>query len=381
MKIAVISMIRDGWGGSEEWWASMARYALSKGDQVAHSYIAVVNQSDRKDELRRMGLREFPRNTLVQPGLPIPLRWWKKIKLFILSVFNNPYTTLFEWKPDVVIYNGTCYSVAEEHFLFRPLQRSGAAFIYIGHYCEEQLIPMSYVAKQRIKRFYQRASIIFITSKRNILVASKQLGVDLSSAKSFRNPINMPSSDILPFPKDEVAQFAMVGNLRVLHKGQDLALRALSSPAWLKREWRLNIYGAGSDEQMLRAMTFELGIDKRVVFHGVSQNIRDIWSSNQILLMPSRMEGMPLAVVEAMLCGRPTVLTDVGGHREWVSCGTEGWVVKELTVASYREALEAAWEARGSWELIGVNAHKKAISLYDPEPGQTFYLALKEAIK
>jgi glycosyltransferase involved in cell wall biosynthesis len=97
--------------------------------------------------------------------------------------------------------------------------------------------------------------------------------------------------------------------------------------------------------------------------------------------MPSRMEGMPLAVVEAMLCGRPTVLTDVGGHREWVSNGTEGWVVKELTVASYREALEAAWEARSSWELIGVNAHKKAISLYDPEPGQTFYLALKEAIK
>ena len=86
--------------------------------------------------------------------------------------------------------------------------------------------------------------------------------------------------------------------------------------------------------------------------------------------MPSRMEGMPLAIVEAMLCGRPSVVTDVGGHKEWIENGIEGWIAAKATVDSYSKALEEAWQQKDKWEQVGISAHDKAMKLYEPEPGK-----------
>ena len=55
---------------------------------------------------------------------------------------------------------------------------------------------------------------------------------------------------------------------------------------------------------------------KNVHFRGHVNDIRAIWEQNHLLVLPSRYEGLPLALVEAMWCGRPAVVTDVGGNAE-----------------------------------------------------------------
>lgn len=381
MRLAIISMIREGWGGSEELWAALATYALSSGDAVAHSYLDVILQSAKKNALKQQGLLEFPRKGIVEPGLTPPIRWIRKLSLFLRNGIRNPYAELIDWQPDVILYNGTCFSVAEDRYLLEALDRTRALFVYIGHYCGEQVIPMRAADRNRIRKYYERAALIYTSSERNRLIAARQLNMDLGHLRILRNPVNMPATEPIPFPKVAQAQLAMVGNLRIVHKGQDLALRALSSEKWLRRDWQLNIYGSGEDHSTLMQMVGELGLGERVKFHGLANNIRDIWSHNQLLLMPSRMEGMPLAVVEAMLCGRPTVLTDVGGHSEWVEHHREGWIASTVSVEGFEGALEAAWQARDQWAMMGARAHDKAMRFYDPQPGKTLYESIKEQLK
>jgi len=92
--------------------------------------------------------------------------------------------------------------------------------------------------------------------------------------------------------------------------------------------------------------------------------------------MPSIMEGMPLAVVEAMLCGRTVMATHVGGHKEWITHNINGFIADEPTVESISEAMEMTWSKKNNWESMGKAAHEKALELYDPNSGNTYLHSL-----
>ena len=77
-------------------------------------------------------------------------------------------------------------------------------------------------------------------------------------------------------------------------------------------------------------------------------------------MMFSRAEGTPLALVEAMLCGRPAIVSDVGGNQEWVTEGQTGFVAEAPVIGPTRAALERAWSARQDWKAMGLQAHKFA---------------------
>jgi glycosyltransferase involved in cell wall biosynthesis len=81
--------------------------------------------------------------------------------------------------------------------------------------------------------------------------------------------------------------------------------------------WRLSSvcrYGEGLKRNGLERLAQRLGISDRVVFGFMP--VEEIWARNHVLVMLSRLEGLPLTMVEAMLCRRPVVATDVAGHSE-----------------------------------------------------------------
>jgi glycosyltransferase involved in cell wall biosynthesis len=78
------------------------------------------------------------------------------------------------------------------------------------------------------------------------------------------------------------------------------------------------LYGKGRDDAYLRKPARYRGIAERVIFCGHVGDILSIWRDNHLNVMASRNEGTPLALVEGMLCGRPSVVSDVGGNAEWV---------------------------------------------------------------
>jgi glycosyltransferase involved in cell wall biosynthesis len=79
-----------------------------------------------------------------------------------------------------------------------------------------------------------------------------------------------------------------------------------------------------------------------------------------------------------MICGRPSVITDVGGNCEWVDEPSTGFVAGAPSARSLNSALERAWEARGHWESIGQRAHHVAMSKFDRHPGEAILSMLLE---
>jgi glycosyltransferase involved in cell wall biosynthesis len=114
-----------------------------------------------------------------------------------------------------------------------------------------------------------------------------------------------------------------VGNLYPV-KDHATLLRALSL---LPAPW-LAIAGRGGEEENLRRLARELGIAERVHLLGLRDDIPSLLAAGDVFVQPSRSEGLPLAVLEAMAQRIPIVATDVGGVGEAVRDGETGVLVR-----------------------------------------------------
>ena len=105
---------------------------------------------------------------------------------------------------------------------------------------------------------------------------------------------------------------------------------------------------------------------ENVEFRGHVGSIQDVWKNHHLLVLPSRLEGLPLVLVEAMLCGRPAVVTNVAGNSEVLDDNETGFLAAAPTAAHFDEAMERAWQRRNQWEDMGREAARR-IRLAVPE--------------
>lgn len=114
-----------------------------------------------------------------------------------------------------------------------------------------------------------------------------------------------------------------VGSMgKVLYKGQDLLLRVIATLATEYPGIRLTLVGDGSRRRELENYAKSLGVESRVTFTGHLQDHRQIEAAldaADIFVFPSRTEGLPKALIEAMARGLPAVATNAGGISELLS--------------------------------------------------------------
>lgn len=105
----------------------------------------------------------------------------------------------------------------------------------------------------------------------------------------------------------------------VFQKNFDLLIEAMAPVLAERADVTLALFGSGPDEQALREQAGELGEDgERVRFLGRVRERRAIYAALDLLVLPSRFEGLPMTVLEAMASGVPVVATAVDGMREVV---------------------------------------------------------------
>jgi glycosyltransferase involved in cell wall biosynthesis len=155
-------------------------------------------------------------------------------------------------------------------------------------------------------------------------------------------------------------------------KGQDIALQVLSQEKWRTRPVQLTFYGSGPQEQGLKALVEMLGLEAKVHFAGHVSDVQAIWGRNHALLLPSRYEGLPLALVEAMLCNRVPIVTAVAGNPDVVCDGVSGFLAEAPTVRHLDEAMERAWDQRTNWQAMGEVAGERIRQLVPQDPAADF---------
>jgi len=126
-------------------------------------------------------------------------------------------------------------------------------------------------------------------------------------------------------------------------KGVDVALAAL---ALLPDDVRLAIAGGGGEAATLRAQAEALGIAQRVHWLGVLDDMARFHPALDLLLVPSRNEGLPLAPLEAQSCGVRVVAAEVGGVAAAL-CPATGVLVPPENPTALAHAISAALQASG----------------------------------
>lgn len=178
---------------------------------------------------------------------------------------------------------------------------------------------------QALRRsLYREAAAV--TSNSAGVLEKLSLFVPEEKLKLLSNPIAVP--EISEKAGQQEPRFVTVARL-VHQKGIDLLLAAFASIAHEVPGWTLHIAGDGPLRPDLIAQAERLGIADRVTFHGHVKNPVALLQSCRVFVLPSRFEGMPNALLEAMACGLAPIVTDASpGPLECVRPNESGLVVE-----------------------------------------------------
>jgi glycosyltransferase involved in cell wall biosynthesis len=196
-----------------------------------------------------------------------------------------------------------------------------------------------------LERFaFKRVSGLWVTSphlaelakgfgrKKRIVVIPNWFDID----KVGRNDRSLPSSNSLG------SHILFVGRLHKV-KRVDLLLRAFS--ILHKSDPNMQLFIAGGDdgeEQNLVALANNLEISGNVHFLGYvnRETILDIISNSDLLVLPSKVEGNPRILIEAMILQVPIVATNVPGIRDMVQHMQTGYLVDGANPSKLAHAIE-----------------------------------------
>ena len=152
-----------------------------------------------------------------------------------------------------------------------------------------------------------------------------------------------------PMSREELcAEFGISSEWRIIgsvgrltrQKGFDLLLRALA--ILRRRDVHLLLIGVGEEERNLRAQAAELGLTDYVHFAGYRSDVPHLLGVLDLYVQPSRFEGMPNALLEAMAANCPVVATAVDGNCELIDDGVHGWLVPVENVGALANAIQKA---------------------------------------
>jgi glycosyltransferase involved in cell wall biosynthesis len=238
--------------------------------------------------------------------------------------------------------------------------------------------PLDEALRVSAQKYYSKGARVGFCSEGNRQEIRIQLADHLPNSVLFQNPIGFGPGNPVPWADSRVPLFSCPARFNVADKGQDLLLQVLTEPQWRAREFRFTLFGGGPDEAYFRRLVEFLGLGDQVVFGGETPGTRPIWQQTQLLIMPSRTEGLSLVLLEGMAAGRPAVVTTAGGHAEWLRDGHDGFVAPMPCVSALSVALERAWAARSRWPALGQSARARFLALYDPDPVASLLAVLEE---
>ena len=200
----------------------------------------------------------------------------------------------------------------------------------------------------------------------------QQVGVPRSKIEVIYNAVRFGRR---PQATDrETARFALklppealvLGTLGRLaeQKGQRILLRAVAALARDVPDLVLFLAGAGPLREELEAEASRLGLADRVRFLGLRRDRATLYAAMDVFALPSRWEGLSLALVEAMGAGRAVVATDVGGNPEVVRDGRTGLLVPPADADALAAALLKLARDRALRAALGDAAAADALSRF-----------------
>ncbi len=316
-----------GGGGAEHVIALLAR-GLSQEKYEVH--LGLLGQRDRSGE-------SLPARVSVHPLGAGRARAgaWPLLRL------------IWRLRPEVVLTGA-----AEVSFLvlmLRPLFPANTSVLV-----RQNATATSVMAFGRLPRLTRLLYRLLYRNSDQVICQSRDMARDLARAAGIGeeqiavlpNPVDLAGiRAALCTPVTEGStglQLLAVGRLS-WEKGFDLLLHALAAVRERFPEVKLILVGAGREEQALKSLCCELGLEDAVCFKGHVDPPYTFFSSTTLFVLPSRHEGMPNALLEAAAAGLPIVATPASGGVEDLLRGRPGaWLAPAISAEALAATIVAA---------------------------------------
>lgn len=177
----------------------------------------------------------------------------------------------------------------------------------------------SLMVRQVSRQCREAASVAYVTSH----TLQQQYPVSRSAFTTSYSSIELTSDALVANPrtlgKEGPIRIIHAGTMRQPYKAQDTLLRALAAVRTQGFDVQLTLLGDGCLRPSYEELACHLGIESEVTFAGqvpAGHAVRDRLDRSDLFVLPSRTEGLPRAMLEAMARGLPCIGSDVGGIPE-----------------------------------------------------------------
>jgi glycosyltransferase involved in cell wall biosynthesis len=178
-----------------------------------------------------------------------------------------------------------------------------------------------------------------------------------------------PAAEQRPDPGRPERMITCVARLEY-QKGIDVLLHGWGRMISTCSEWqiqstpKLRLVGDGTLRPQLERMAAELNIRDSVEFMGLRPDVVELLQQSWGFVLPSRTEGMPNALLEAMACGLPCIATRVSGSEDIIADGLNGILVESEQPVQMADALRRVMEDTELAERLGREARVTVVREY-----------------
>ena len=329
-----------GGGGAERVMSIVANYWVDRGWDVTLILLVPPTKPpfyplDARIKLKPLGVAGNSANVLAAIG-----NTWQRISVLRREIIAS--------KPDVVISfmnSVNVYTIA------------ACAMLNIPTIVSEHIYPGANDANKvwqfMMKWTYRYADLVTVLT---------QNALPFYPAKQGYRTLVMPNPVIKPAPVKDTTRLLTNPSLLAIgklhpQKGFDLLLEAFHRLQPKYPQWQLTILGEGDRRAELEDLRARLQLTDCVHLPGLVINVREYLSQAELFVMPSRFEGFPMALCEAMACGVPVLAADcLSGPRDIIEDGINGVLVATEDVDALVVGLDALMSDPARRQQLAKNA-------------------------
>jgi glycosyltransferase involved in cell wall biosynthesis len=224
------------------------------------------------------------------------------------------------------------------------------------------------------KRAVRASNLVILNSSQLVNYFSDRLTshpnvLTISNAVAMRSPrVSKPDSRIT---------ITVLSNFYD-YKGHDLLLNAL-----MKLDISISVHFIGDGPELIRIQQLSSELPKNIepIFHGQAMDPFTYLESSDFLILPSRHEGFPNAVLEAMSVGLPVIGFNIAGVNELVINEQTGILIKPFDVVSMAIAIERLATDSNFRQQLGKNAYSRAEEFSWSSTSEKFSLAFSSVLR
>jgi glycosyltransferase involved in cell wall biosynthesis len=369
--VFVVCNTIDELGGVQRWARRLADLLTERGHRVRLVGVFAVAPAHRAAGIggaysetvlhpNRFGARPRPAllSRIADPVAYIRYKRWESVQHAGAGRLTALLHTADEPERAVVI----CAQVHAMEWVARAVANLGPAappVIAMSH--ESYAASMASSRGRRVKKLYATAPRFVCLTEADAMSWTRDGGMNNTAV--VPNPLPLPANG----GADPGARVVIGLGRLAQEKGFDLLLEAWAAAIAGRPGWTLRIHGSGPEQAALAAQADRLGIAGSVDFAGPTDDVAAALVQGSVFAAPSRAEGFPMALLEAMACGLPCVAFDCApGVTEIVHDGEDGIVVPPGNTDAFAKALGDLMDSRELRETLG-KAAVGSVGRFAPE--------------